>query len=69
MYKRQIGGCGIWDDACNWFTGAMDEVAIFHSALSDEDIKAIANQGITGLLSVDARGRLPVIWADLKKKQ
>ena len=47
----------------------MDEVAIFHSALSDEDIKAIANQGITGLLSVDARGRLPVIWADLKKKQ
>ncbi|MBP95110.1 hypothetical protein CMK18_04100 [Candidatus Poribacteria bacterium] len=68
-FNVNIGGCGIWDANGNWFTGAMDEVAIFHSALSDEDIKAIANQGITGLLSVNARGRLPIIWADLKEKQ
>ena len=68
-FNVNIGGCGIWDGAGNWFTGAMDEVAIFHSALADEDVKAIAKEGITGLLAIEARGRLPVIWADLKKKQ
>ena len=68
-FDVNIGGCGVWDAAGNWFTGAIDEMAIFHSALSDEDVKAIAQDGITGLLAVEARGRLPVIWADLKKKQ
>ena len=62
-----IGGGGIWDATGNWFTGAMDEVAIFHSALGDDDIKGIMKDGFGGLLAVAAKGKLPVFWADLKR--
>ena len=66
-FNVNIGGCGIWDGAGNWFTGAMDEVAIFHSALEDADIKAIMKDGFGNLLAVAAKGKLPVYWADLKR--
>ena len=64
-----IGGCGIWDGGGNWFTGAMDEVAIFHSALKEEDIMAIMNDGFGNLLAVAAKGKLPVYWADIKENR
>ena len=64
-----IGGCGIWDAGGNWFTGAIDEVAIFHSALEDADIKAIMKDGFGNLLAVAAKGKLPVYWSDLKRKK
>jgi len=51
-FDVNIGGCGVWDAAGNWFTGAIDEMAIFHTSLSDEDVKAIAPDGITGLLAL-----------------
>ena len=61
-----IGGCGVWDGAGNWFTGAMDEVAIFHSALKDNEVKAIMKDGFKGMLNVAARGKLAVRWGDVK---
>ena len=66
-FNVNIGGCGVWDAAGNWFTGAMDEVAIFHSALGDDDVKGIMKDGFGGLLAVAAKGKLPVFWADLKR--
>ena len=42
-----IGGGGIWDATGNWFTGAMEEVAIFHSALSNADVNKIMKTGFT----------------------
>jgi hypothetical protein len=45
----------------------MDEVAIFHSALEDDDVKGIMKDGFGGLLAVSAKGQLPVFWADLKR--
>ena len=64
-----IGGCGVWDGGGNWVTGAIDEVAIFHSALEDADIKAIMKDGFGNLLAVAAKGKLPVYWSDLKRKK
>jgi len=66
-FNVNIGGCGVWDAAGNWFTGAMDEVAIFHSALEDDDVKGIMKDGFGGLLAVAAKGKLPVFWSDLKR--
>jgi len=47
----------------------MDEVAIFHSALEDADIKAIMDNGFSNLLAVAAKGKLPVYWSELKRKK
>jgi hypothetical protein len=61
-----IGGCGVWDGEGNWFTGAMDEVAIFHQALSDEDIQTVMEGLSSGATSVEAAGKLATKWADIK---
>ena len=54
-----IGGGGIWDATGNWFTGAMDEVAICHSALSNADVNKIMKTGFKAMTtSVDPRNRL-----------
>ena len=65
-FNVNIGGCGIWDGAGNWFTGAMDEVAIFHAALKDDEVKAIMEDGFNRMLNVAARGKLAVKWGDVK---
>lgn len=65
-FNVNIGGCGIWDDNGNWFTGAMDEVAIFHSALEQEEIQELMNQGFEGYWAVDPAGKLGVTWGRLK---
>jgi hypothetical protein len=68
-FNVNIGGCGVWDGDGNWFTGAMDEVAIFHSALEDNDIKAIMNDGFFKVLglAVEPGGKLAVTWGQIKK--
>ncbi|RKU37988.1 hypothetical protein C6495_00960 [Candidatus Poribacteria bacterium] len=65
-----IGGCGVWDGEGNWFTGAMDEVAIFHSPLEDDDIADIMNNGLTSLgVAVEPAGKAAVTWGQLKRKE
>lgn len=49
-----------------YFNGSIDEVAIFASALSDEDIKG-AMEGIK-LAVVDTKGKLPSLWGKIKNK-
>jgi hypothetical protein len=65
-FNVNIGGCGVWDATGNWFTGAMDEVAIFHSALEDDEVKAIMEDGFKVMLAVAARGKLAVRWGEVK---
>ena len=64
-----IGGGGIWDATGNWFTGAMDEVAIFHSALSNADVNKIVKTGFKAMTTaVDPRNRLTSTWAQIRKE-
>jgi len=49
-------------DEC-YFIGAIDEVAIFSSALTEEEINSVIN-GIN--LSVNAKEKLPVLWGKIK---
>ena len=67
-FNVHIGGCGVWDGDGNWFTGAIDEVAIFHSALDDDDFKTLM-EGFNTLLAVEARGKLTLTWGELKVKR
>jgi hypothetical protein len=40
-YSFNIGGGGIWDDSGNWFDGQIDDVALFHRALAEEEVQVI----------------------------
>lgn len=46
-FNVNIGGCGVYDPTGNWFTGIIDDVAIFHVALSKEDIAKIMKTKVT----------------------
>jgi hypothetical protein len=46
--------------------GLIDEVAIFSVELSNDDIVAIMEQGLTGALGVDPRGKIATTWANLR---
>lgn len=54
-----------------YFSGIIDEFAIFNVALEEPDIQAIMEQGLeraTGLESVDAAGKLTTTWATIKAR-
>lgn len=68
-FNVNIGGCGIWDGTGNWFTGAMDEVGLFHAPLTDNDIADVMNNGLTALgVAVEPAGKIAVTWGLLKQK-
>ncbi|MAF11013.1 hypothetical protein CMK11_11245 [Candidatus Poribacteria bacterium] len=69
-FTVNIGGCGIWDAAGNWFSGQMDDVSIWHVALEPEDLEVLMTQGLggaLGLLPVSAKGKVTATWAGMKR--
>jgi len=53
------------------FNGSMDEIAMFNVALTDDDIKTIANSGLsvaTGMSPVAPSGKLTAKWAEIKSR-
>ena len=64
-FNVNIGGCGVWDGTGNHFPGSMDEVAIFHSALEDEDILTIMD-GFGVMLAVQPEDKLATTWGKMK---
>jgi hypothetical protein len=68
-FNVNIGGCGVYDPDGNWFTGVLDEVAIFHAALEGGDIKEIMDNGlakVVNLTTVSTAGRLATSWGKIK---
>ena len=64
-----IGGCGVWDPDGNWFSGAMDEVALFHAPLTDDDITDIMHNGlVVSGVAVEPAGKIAVTWGMLKRR-
>jgi hypothetical protein len=63
-----IGG----DTGDQGFTdGAIDDVAIFNVALTEDDVNDIMNQGLgraTGATLVSPEGRLATVWGEIKEK-
>jgi len=53
-----------------WFTGLIDEVAMFNVALAEADVKALMNQGLKqALTAVDLSGKLATTWSSIKTKK
>lgn len=50
-----------------FYTGVMDEVAIFNRALSEEEVNSFMNSSLDKLLSVEPAGKLATTWAGLKQ--
>ena len=60
---------GSRDDKQEAFTGLIDEIAFFNAVLSDNDMKVIANSGLSvalGFASVSPQAKLATAWAKLK---
>jgi len=67
-FTVNIGGCGVWDADGNWFSGAMDEVAIFHSALGADSIAEIMDSGLYSMVtSVQAADKVASTWGRIKR--
>ena len=60
---------GSRDDKQEAFTGLIDEIAFFNVALSEADVKAIADTGLSvalGFASVSPQAKLSTACAELK---
>ena len=73
IYSTKIGGGGILAPAeagPDFFSGAIDELAIFNVALSLDDIKTLMAEGLESIglqgKAVEPAGKLSVTWGELK---
>ncbi len=60
---------GSRDDKQEAYTGLIDEIAFFNVALSENDVKAIADSGLSialGFAAVSPQAKLATAWAKLK---
>jgi hypothetical protein len=57
---------GDWNQQRQW-EGLLDEFIIFNTALSEDDIQAVMNDGLETTLAVDAKGKVALTWGSLKK--
>lgn len=52
----------------NYYDGLIDEVYIWKRALSEAEVKDLA-AGKRAALPVEARGKLPIAWGDIKREK
>ena len=60
---------GAWDSGDRGWEGLLDEIIIFDTILEQEDIQAIMNNGLAGVLSVESTGKLATRWGSIKAQQ
>ena len=63
---------GSRDDKQEAYTGLIDEIAFFNVALSENDVKTIADSGLSvvlGFAAVSPQAKLATAWAKLKTEQ
>jgi len=50
----------------NYFRGIIDDVGVFNTTLSKEDILEIMTNGLESALAVSSMGKLPITWGEIK---
>ncbi len=68
-FKTGAKYIGSRDDKQEAYTGLIDEIAFFNVALSDDDVKSIADSGLSialGFAAVSPQAKLAMAWAKLK---
>lgn len=53
-------------DPAGYFTGTLDEMAIFNVALEQEEIQDVMNSGLLGFLAISFQGKLAETWGKVK---
>ena len=51
-----------------WYSGLLDEVAIFSVALTEDDIKSIMEKGLESAFAVSPAGKLATTWGLIKSQ-
>lgn len=59
-----LGSEQIWNTAV--YHGLMDEVAIFSSALTAQEMQALFREGVADFTSVQSEGKLAISWGGIK---
>ena len=70
-FKTGAKYIGSRDDKQEAYTGLIDEIAFFNVALSENDVKAIAEGGLSialGFAAVSPQAKLATTWAQLKSE-
>jgi len=49
-----------------FYTGSMDEVAVFNVVLNEDDLKAITTKGLRDIAAVFSIGKLATTWCNIK---
>ena len=60
---------GRWNDV--YLNGAIDEIAIFNTVLTGDDIAAIMSSGlgsVIGLTAVSSEDKLAITWGEIKRQ-
>ena len=68
-FKTGAKYIGSRDDKQEAYTGLIDEIAFFNVALSENDVKAISDSGLSvvlGFAAVSPQTKLTTVWAKLK---
>ena len=60
------GRIASWTGGGREWQGMMDEVIFFSTALEEDDIQALMNDGLKGRLSVEPTGKLATNWGSVK---
>ena len=71
-FKTGAKYIGSRDDKQEAYTGLIDEIAFFNVALSENDVKAIADSGLSvvlGFAAVSPQAKLATAWAKLKSER
>ena len=50
------------------FDGIIDEVAVFNTALTKDDVNEIMNDGFEGVLAVSPKAKLTTTWGEMKSR-
>ena len=70
-FKTGAKYIGSRDDKQEAYTGLIDEIAFFNVALSENDMKAIAESGLSialGFAAVSPQAKLATVWGKLKSE-
>jgi hypothetical protein len=65
LSKPFVIGKASWYDG-SFFTGVIDEAALFNIALTESEIRNIMNSGLEGKADVSLAGKLTTAWANIK---
>jgi len=61
-----IGASQFWDP--RFIDGLLDDVVLFNTALTQDQVRELMENGIASALAVSSQAKLPITWAQIKQE-